>query len=334
MVAMFPFQNLATEAELTLDFLKAASQIARHVQQNLLKHTFTKEDQSPVTIGDYTIQALLSALLVERFPDDALVGEESSDTLVKEKGQVTLKQIAELLKPYFPHAQIPLICHWLDRGKAEATARYWTLDPIDGTKGFVRGDQYAVALSLIEDGKVMLGALACPNLNSLNPMSKGSQGMIAIAVAGGGAWSCSLQKPDTFDRLRVSTIADIREARMLRSYETMHTDTGRAKKLIEKLGIAAPALHLDSLAKHALLAAGAGDVMVRFPSSPRSAYTQQIWDYAPGVLMIQEAGGMITDLDGHPYDFSTGRILSKNRGLVASNKLLHEPVLEAVSLLK
>lgn len=43
------------------------------------------------------------------------------------------------------------------------TGRFWVLDPVDGTLGFVRGDQYAVALALIEDGEVVLGVLGCPN---------------------------------------------------------------------------------------------------------------------------------------------------------------------------
>ena len=58
--------------------------------------------------------------------------------------------------------------------------RYWTLDPIDGTKGFLRGDQYAVALGLIDDGEVILGVLGCPNL----PNSDGSRGAIFSAVEG------------------------------------------------------------------------------------------------------------------------------------------------------
>ena len=57
------------------------------------------------------------------------------------------------------------ICHWIDRGNAsEFSDRFWTLDPIDGTKGFLRGGQYAVCLALIVDGDVKLGVIGCPNL--------------------------------------------------------------------------------------------------------------------------------------------------------------------------
>ena len=331
---MFPFQQYPAETQLVIDFMQMASAISRHVQDNLLQHSFTKDDRSPVTIGDFTIQAMLMALLLERFPGDLLVGEESSETLSKEKGQVTLKQMCDLLKPYFPHVSIPLICSWLDHGKTEQAERFWTLDPIDGTKGFIRGDQYAIALALVEGPEAKVGALGSPNMDQLNPLTRGKRGTLSMAVLGEGAWSCKLNDMTQFDRLQVSACTDIRQAVLLRSFETMHTDTGRTAQLISNLRITAPALHLDSLTKHALLAAGTGEIMVRFPSSPRSAYQQKIWDYAPGVLMIQEAGGQVSDLDGKPYDFSTGRTLSKNRGMVASNGLLHAQVLETLKTLR
>jgi 3'(2'), 5'-bisphosphate nucleotidase len=53
----------------------------------------------------------------------------------------------------------------LDAGRHDGAAeRYWVMDPVDGTKGFLRGDQYAVALALVERGEVVLGVLGCPNL--------------------------------------------------------------------------------------------------------------------------------------------------------------------------
>ena len=52
----------------------------------------------------------------------------------------------------------------IDHGNGEPADLFWTLDPIDGTKGFLRGDQYAVALALIKEGKPVLGVLGCPNL--------------------------------------------------------------------------------------------------------------------------------------------------------------------------
>ena len=74
----------------------------------------------------------------------------------------------------------------IDFGGGDASgSRYWTIDPIDGTKGFLRGDQYAVALGLIEDGEVVAGVLGCPNL----PASEGGAvGSLFAAVRGEGGF--------------------------------------------------------------------------------------------------------------------------------------------------
>ena len=77
----------------------------------------------------------------------------------------------------------------IDKGSYDGgpNGRFWTLDPIDGTKGFLRGEQYAVALALIEDGEVVLGILGCPNLTKDLKNPDGAQGLIFSAVKGQGA---------------------------------------------------------------------------------------------------------------------------------------------------
>jgi 3'(2'), 5'-bisphosphate nucleotidase len=79
-------------------------------------------------------------------------------------------------------------------------------------------------------------------------------------------------------------------------------------------------------AKQVLLAAGAGELLMRIPVDPD--YREAIWDQAAGTLLVQEAGGRVTDLDGLPLDFTTGRHLLRNTGLIASNRVLHDAVLE------
>ncbi len=84
---------------------------------------------------------------------------------------------------------------------------------------------------------------------------------------------------------------------------------------------------MDSQAKYAVLAAGEGDVLLRLISPSRPDYREKIWDQAAGSIVIEEAGGRITDLDGKPLDFSHGRTLAKNRGILATNGHLHDAVL-------
>ena len=84
---------------------------------------------------------------------------------------------------------------------------------------------------------------------------------------------------------------------------------------------------MDSQAKYAVLAAGAGDILVRLISPARPDYRERIWDQAAGMIVVTEAGGRVTDLDGKSLDFSHGRTLAKNRGVLATNGHLHETVL-------
>ena len=132
-------------------------------------------------------------------------------------------------------------------------------------------------------------------------------------------------------RLAVSDRGDPREARLLRSYEAGHTNTGQVGELHQVLDIQAESVGMDSQAKYALLAAGAGDVLVRLISARAPNYREKIWDQAAGSLVVEEAGGTVSDLQGEPLDFSVGRTLANNRGVLASNGHLHGQFLEALA---
>ena len=83
----------------------------------------------------------------------------------------------------------------IDFGNHDATASsYWTLDPVDGTKGFLRRGQYAVSLALIEDGKVVAGVLGCPNLGMDFARSEIHTAWRSGAEACGGAASVSARE--------------------------------------------------------------------------------------------------------------------------------------------
>jgi 3'(2'), 5'-bisphosphate nucleotidase len=85
---------------------------------------------------------------------------------------------------------------------------------------------------------------------------------------------------------------------------------------------------MDSQCKYAAVAQGDASVYLRLPTS--SDYTEKIWDHAAGCLVVTEAGGCVSDVAGRPLDFSRGRTLSANRGVVATNGRLQSAVLDAV----
>jgi 3'(2'), 5'-bisphosphate nucleotidase len=99
-------------------------------------------------------------------------------------------------------------------------------------------------------------------------------------------------------------------------------------QIVKLLGVRKPPLRMDSQAKYGILARGDGTVYLRLPT--KKAYVEKIWDHAAGCILVEEAGGKVTDLAGNPLDFSHGKTLVKNKGVIATNGKLHQVVLEAV----
>jgi 3'(2'), 5'-bisphosphate nucleotidase len=315
-------------AKFAIEAVREASILVRRVQAEMIGEAITKDDKSPVTVADFAAQAIVARRLAERFPDAVLVGEESSGGLKDAGSRATLEQITRFVQTVEPGATSESVCEWIDRGSNEAPKTYWTLDPVDGTKGFLRKDQYAVALALVENGRVVLGALGCPELEDGVRPAKGGVGSILLAMRGEGAWVQSLAKSNgKWTRLTTSKISDPTGARLLRSVEKSHTDADSIGDLADKLGVTADPVPMDSQAKYSVLAAGGGDVILRLLSPSRPNYREMIWDQAAGSIVVEEAGGRVSDLDGKPLDFSHGRTLATNRGVLVTNGPLHEAFL-------
>jgi 3'(2'), 5'-bisphosphate nucleotidase len=316
-----------SKARFAIAVVREAALLVRRVQQELVTLALTKDDQSPVTVADFAAQAIVSKRLSETFPDMGFVGEESANSLRAAEGGETLKQITHFVRQIEPKATAEEVCAWIDRA-GPATGEFWTLDPVDGTKGFLRGDQYAVALAYIRDGRVRVGALGCPELVDGRRAERGGAGSLVVARRDSGAFVRPLaNSADDWRRLAVSIEADVTKARLLRSVEKSHTDTGGIAEFASVLGITADPVPMDSQAKYSVLAAGGGEALLRLLSPKRPDYREKIWDQAAGSIVIEEAGGRVSDLDGKPLDFSQGSTLAQNRGVLATNGRLHEAML-------
>jgi len=322
------FDNLSRELDFALQFSRQAAEVASQVQRDMVLSTLTKSDRSPVTTADFAIQALAGRLIHDTFPGDVLVAEESAAMIRDGKAPASLEEINKVLSRIWPETTPDKIFHWVDYGAGVPGDRFWTLDPIDGTKGFIRGDQYATAIALVIEGRVELGVLSCPKLNLETAGSaRSSGGSLLVAARGKGAWLTSLGDGGGFSRLSVSAAREPRQATVVRSFEDSHTNTGQLDRLVQLLGIESEPIRMDSQAKYAVVAAGAADLLVRFRSANREYDAAKIWDHAAGALIVEEAGGCVTDLHGKPLDFSTGRTLARNVGLLASNRHLHGAIL-------
>ncbi len=258
------------------------------------------------------------------------MAEEEAGILSQPGGEVLLEAITHFVARFAPEARPEQVCAWIDQGRAAPGQRFWTLDPIDGTKGYLRGDQYAVALALVVGGAVQIGVLGCPNLSDAYRPDVDGVGSLVIAARGQGAWTTSLATPGLFERLQVSQRSDPALGRILRSYEEAHTNVGQLDRLAHLLEVKAEPVRMDSQAKYSVLAAGKGDVLLRLLSPEKPDYCEKIWDHAAGSIIVEEAGGMVSDLAGKPLDFRSGRTLVHNRGVLATNGRLHAAFLEAL----
>jgi 3'(2'), 5'-bisphosphate nucleotidase len=318
------------EAKFAIDAVREASLLARRIQREMVGGGLTKDDRSPVTVADFAVQALVARRLAEHLPGSTLIGEEQADTLRLEEGISTLDQVTSFVRTAVPDATPEEVCGLIDRGSGEPPSTFWTLDPIDGTKGFLRREQYAVALALVKNGRVALGVLGCPELIALGESAIQEAGFIIAASQNAGTWRQPVTGNGRWHRLSVSNHSQPANARILRSVEKAHTNVDEIGQLATKLGVTAAPVSMDSQAKYGILAAGDGDVLLRLISPSRPDYLEKIWDQAAGSIVVEEAGGRITDLDGKPLDFSRGRSLAKNRGILATNGHLHDAVLDAL----
>jgi 3'(2'), 5'-bisphosphate nucleotidase len=184
----------------------------------------------------------------------------------------------------------------------------WTLDPIDGTKGFLRGGQYAVCLALLVDARVELGVIGCPNLPSApSPSpSQDERGALFVAVRGHGAYqlplhpipttpqlpppppppppptaTSALSMPHGARRLSMPHMAP-HELSFLESVEKAHAALDTNALVATRLGVRAAPVRMDSQAKYAALVRGdgGGGVYLRLPVAGPGrdgGYQEKIW---------------------------------------------------------
>jgi 3'(2'), 5'-bisphosphate nucleotidase len=311
-----------------VEAVRAASRACRAVQRRLVEpEALEKADKSPVTVADFASQAIVCASLGERLPGDPVVGEEDAAAL-RRGPQEDLRSavVATVREELRRDVDAERVFDWIDLGASEARgARYWALDPIDGTKGFLRGEQYAVALGLIEDGEVVLGVLGCPNLTF-----EGGVGALFSALRGEPARERSLWDGAAPEReISVGSITSAAEARFCESVESAHSNQEVSARVVEALGIRTQPYRIDSQCKYAAVARDDASIYLRMPT--RADYHEKIWDHAAGKLIVESAGGRVTDVAGRPLDFARGRTLADNQGVVATNGAIHDEVVEAVA---
>jgi len=313
------------EKAVAIEAAIAAARLCQSVRADI-PEAMAKSDKSPVTVADYGSQALICRALAAAFPGDPVVAEEDAAMLRQADLAAVLAKVTGYVQASVPEATPEQVTDWIDRGNGQVAARYWTLDPIDGTKGFLRQDQYAIALALVENGDLKLGLLGCPALQ-LEGMNE--PGALFVAVRGAGTVLLPLAGGEP-QPLRVASADDPSKLRFAESVESSHGDRSRQQAIAQAVGITAESVRVDSQAKYGIVAAGQAALYLRLPSPKSPDYREKIWDHAAGAIVVEEAGGRVTDMYGQPLDFSLGAKLANNQGIVASNGVIHEAVLAAL----
>lgn len=364
------------ELEVAVKAVHMACLLCEKVQQSLvskgLDQVHSKNDNSPVTVADWSVQATISWVLSEAFGKEnvSIVAEEDVELLSKASSPNLLENVVKTVNECLANAPLlGLKAPTFALGAKEVLAaisrcnpigaqsgRFWVLDPVDGTLGFVRGDQYAIALALIEDGKPVIGVLGCPNY----PMKKEwlsyhngyrrilsrlssptgepwGKGCVLYAKKGSGsAWMQPLLHgeekfvwPNFARQIKVSSIENPALATFCEPVEKANSSHSFSAGLAHSVGLRNQPLRVYSMVKYAAIARGDAEIFMKFA---RAGYKEKIWDHAAGVVIIEEAGGVVTDAGGKPLDFSKGIYLEGlDRGIIAcSGANLHEKIMNAV----
>lgn len=333
------------ERRVALAAVSAASSLTRRLQSQLIvQGVQSKADASPVTVADYAVQALVVHRLRAEFPNDKFIAEESSSPLRSDQALLRMISDATGLKDTDVISSISA-CEHGGGGEEAKTQRTWIMDPIDGTRGFIALRQYCIALGLLHHGEMQLGVLGCPNLPihptrvsfDSSPRSPGEsddeRGVIFHAIKESGTYMIKDNIKDFTEgenmgtRCQVSDVSHTKWATFCESVESGHSSHELSARVASILNVSTPPLRMDSQAKYGCMARGDASIFLRFP---KKGYVENIWDSAPASIIIEEAGGKVSDGRGRRLNFTLGRKLDNDDGIVATNGRIHEEVIEAV----
>lgn len=372
--SLLPFTNQNAkyhrELEAAVDVVERACRICVDVKKSLYSsegRIVEKNDNTPVTVADFGVQALVSLELSKVFPSIPLVAEEDSDFV---RSNNLVDSVVSVVTDKASSNDKPLtnvdVLEAIDRGKnaivyGTRPATYWVLDPIDGTRGFLKGSEalYVVGLALVVEGDIVLGVMGCPNWKEASSYNstidvQGSEsmpsrsGILMVAHVGCGTWArqlsdlmgVSAKVPNGWTRCFVDGCHLVPKARFCisdsQTWESVplsafFSATSDADGVSDKEILLLPTC-CGSLCKYLMVASGRASVFIL---RARAQTIIKAWDHAVGIICVREAGGKVTDWKGSDIDLAADqverRILFPSMGVLVSNGTIHNRILEMIS---
>ncbi|MFN2515641.1 MAG: 3'(2'),5'-bisphosphate nucleotidase CysQ [Pyrinomonadaceae bacterium] len=187
-------------------------------------------------------------------------------------------------------------------------SRVWMIDPLDGTNGFIDGNgDFAVQIGLTENGQCVLGVVYQP-----------LTGVLYRAIRGGGTW---IERPK--HESEQAHVSDETNLSMMRLAASRSHRSRRMDKVVEAFGLKQEVLRGSVGIKVGLIIEQQCDLYVHL-----STRTKQ-WDTCAPEIILQEAGGCLTDLFGLPLSYNKAEVQNRN-GVVASNRAAHRKIIESL----
>ena len=294
------FGKYQKEIDTGISMLRQTIEIAIKGQERLKASQIeNKSDGSPVSICDFACQMMLMKGIQDSFPGDGVFAEEDGN-----HDENFLSDAMNLL-PY--KLDFNQICSSLLKS-VPRDKRVWVIDPIDGTYGFVKNENFAIATALLVNCEVVASIVGWPcHKTELTGLPDGP--IIFVSAIGHGAYAVD-QNGDFHKLQNASASKNV----IVYSASSTQFESSCFEYVMEKLSISEK-LPMVSMTKGFVLASGGARAYMRI----RNYDDEHVWDIAPFELLVREAGGFATTWDGKQIEYTeNGVCFNSKKGLIFS----------------
>ncbi len=312
----------------------AARALEWMVPKPAYRASLAKSDGSPVTAADVTVQLLLLHELRRRAGAVRVIAEESAASLGDDAGAwMLVSQALEEFRPWSglasgTAADLGSALAW---GREAARDEYWSIDPIDGTSGWVAGRAYCACVALVKGGRAQAGGILMPPPpRDWHSIPAVRDGIFLTASIGEGCRSRSLEAGQVGNTIGAVRRGPVHHPPVWLCSVRGGPRTERGRRVLARAAPGSQPLPIDSQCKYGLVALGQGDVAFRVARTGSSP--EQAWDHAAGMLVASEAGAKSSDVMGKEIDFGPDGLMSRTTGTLACAGELHQPIVDGIAV--